>query len=75
LTREANLKLTRAGFAEAVVLQAFVCAGEETYWSANEVVVEFAVPYTIDFVLVDKTRMDEINNGNKHVMTVTPLMF
>jgi len=50
LTRKANLKLTRAGFGQAVVLQAFVCAGEETYWAANEVVVKFAVPYTIDFV-------------------------
>jgi hypothetical protein len=49
----------------------------KTVWSANEetVVVKLAVPYTIDFVLVDKTRMNEINIGNKHVVTVTPLFF
>jgi hypothetical protein len=43
------VKPARAGFGETVVLQDFVCAGEKTYWAANEVVVNYAMPYTIDF--------------------------
>lgn len=37
--------------------------------------VKLAVPYTVDFVLVDETCMNEINSGNKGVVTVTPLIF
>jgi hypothetical protein len=29
------------------------------------------VPYTVDVVLVDKARMNEIKIGNKHVVKVT----
>jgi len=38
-------------------------------------VVKLAVPYTVDFISADKTRMDEINSGNKRIVTVTPLIF
>jgi hypothetical protein len=39
------------------------------------VVVKLPVPYAVDFVLVDKTHMNEINGGNKRVVTVTPFIF
>jgi len=53
-------------------LQAFVCASDKTDGTANEVVeIKSAVPYTVDVVLVDKARMNEIKSGNKHVVKVT----
>ena len=33
------------------------------------------MPYTFDFVLVDKARMNEKNSGNNHVVAVTQLLF
>ena len=53
-------------------MQTFVCASDKTDETAKEDVVEIksAVPYTIDVVLVDKSRMNEIESGNKNVVNV-----
>jgi hypothetical protein len=42
---------------------AFICAIYKTDWAANEdaVEIQFAVLYTVDFVLIDKVRMNELN--------------
>jgi hypothetical protein len=58
-------------------LQAFIRTSDKTDWAANEevVVVKCAVSETTDFVLEDKARMNEINSGNKRVVSVTPLIF
>ena len=69
LAREVVVKLVQGDN----YLQAFVCASDKTDGTANEDVVqiESAVPYTVDVVLVDKARVNEIQSGNKHVVNVT----
>ena len=56
--------------------QAFVCASDKTDGTANEYVVEIksALPYTVDFVLVHKVRMNETKTGNEHAVNVTTHM-
>jgi hypothetical protein len=53
-------------------LQPFICASDKTDGTADEDVVEIksAVLYTVDVVLVNKSRMHEIEIGNKNVVNV-----
>ena len=70
------MKLVQAGFRDDC-LQAFVRASYKTDGAASEddVDIQLAVPYAVDFVLVHTASMNETNSGNKRVVTVTTLIF
>jgi hypothetical protein len=72
-SREASKSWVRRGSC----LQGFIRTSDKTDWAANEeaLVVKCAASEITDFVLVDKARMNEINSGNKLVVSVAPLIF
>jgi len=75
LTREVILKLARAGFEKTLVCRPSYTQVQDCAANEEAVVVNLAVPYITDFVLVDNSRMNEIKSGNKCVVIVTPLIF
>ena len=69
---EVVVKLVQAGFRDTIA-----GLSDKTDWAANEdaVVTKFAVPDTqMTLFLVYTARMNELNRGNKRVVTVTSLI-